>query len=162
MFFNGSASAGLTINLTGTVADGDVFVLAQSAATLPSWPRPTRPNSSGWFNGDDTVVLRKGTRSWMSSARLASILARNGVPAWSARQITPCNVILRFAPATLMVRMCSIPAAEWAGLQRILLVAWVRTPPIVDPHLEPKINEFSASTVGTDIEYVEVLWILPH
>jgi hypothetical protein len=32
MFFNGSASAGLTINLTGTVADGDVFVLAQSSA----------------------------------------------------------------------------------------------------------------------------------
>ena len=32
IFFNGSATAGLTINLTGTVADGDVFVLAQSAA----------------------------------------------------------------------------------------------------------------------------------
>src|SRR3972149_11126470 len=27
MFFNGSASAGLTINLTGTVAVGDVYVL---------------------------------------------------------------------------------------------------------------------------------------
>ena len=26
MFFNGSATAGLTINLAGTVADGDVFV----------------------------------------------------------------------------------------------------------------------------------------
>ena len=32
MFFNGSATAGLTINLTGTVADGDVYVVAQSAA----------------------------------------------------------------------------------------------------------------------------------
>ena len=32
MFFNGSASAGLTINLTGTVAKGDVFVLAQAFA----------------------------------------------------------------------------------------------------------------------------------
>src|SRR5512147_2698735 len=32
MFFNGSASAGLTINLTGTVAIGDVFVLAHSSA----------------------------------------------------------------------------------------------------------------------------------
>ena len=32
MFFNGSATAGLTINLTGTVAAGDVYVLAQSAA----------------------------------------------------------------------------------------------------------------------------------
>jgi predicted extracellular nuclease len=31
-FFNGSLSAGLTINLTGSVADGDVFIIAQSSA----------------------------------------------------------------------------------------------------------------------------------
>src|SRR6188508_2925739 len=35
MFFNGSATAGLTINLAGTVADDDVFVLANSAASAP-------------------------------------------------------------------------------------------------------------------------------
>ena len=29
MYINGSATANLTIDLTGTVADGDVFVLAQ-------------------------------------------------------------------------------------------------------------------------------------
>src|SRR6187551_3268199 len=34
MYFNGSATAGLTINLTGTVAAGDVFVLAQSSAAV--------------------------------------------------------------------------------------------------------------------------------
>ena len=33
MFFNGSGTAGLTINLTGAVADDDVFVLAQSSAS---------------------------------------------------------------------------------------------------------------------------------
>src|SRR6187551_61802 len=32
MFFNGSTSAATTVDLTGTVADGDVFVLAQSLA----------------------------------------------------------------------------------------------------------------------------------
>ena len=32
MFFNGSTSAGLTINLQGTVADGDVFVVANAGA----------------------------------------------------------------------------------------------------------------------------------
>src|SRR5688500_16034530 len=31
-YSNGSATAGLTINLTGTVADGDVYVVAHSAA----------------------------------------------------------------------------------------------------------------------------------
>jgi predicted extracellular nuclease len=32
MFFNDSATAGLTTNLTGTVAAGDVYVVAQSSA----------------------------------------------------------------------------------------------------------------------------------
>ena len=32
MYFNGSASAGLTISLTGTVASGDVYVVAHSSA----------------------------------------------------------------------------------------------------------------------------------
>lgn len=61
MFFNGSTSAGLTINLTGTVADGDVFVLAQSAASPTILAQADQTNGSGWFNGDDAVVLRKGT-----------------------------------------------------------------------------------------------------
>lgn len=32
MFFNGNTAAGLTINLTGTVANGDVYIVAQSSA----------------------------------------------------------------------------------------------------------------------------------
>ena len=61
IFFNGSATAGLTINLTGTVANGDVFVLAQSAADPAILALADQTNGSGWFNGDDAVVLRKGT-----------------------------------------------------------------------------------------------------
>lgn len=61
MFFNGSATAGLTINLTGTVANGDVFVLAQSSADAAILAQADQTNSSGWYNGDDAVVLRKGT-----------------------------------------------------------------------------------------------------
>jgi predicted extracellular nuclease len=61
MFFNGSASAGLTINLTGTVADGDVFVLAQSLADPAILAVADQTSGAGWFNGDDAVVLRKGT-----------------------------------------------------------------------------------------------------
>jgi hypothetical protein len=61
MFFNGSASAGLTINLTGTVADGDVFVIAQSSANATILAQADQTNGAGWFNGDDAVVLRKGT-----------------------------------------------------------------------------------------------------
>ncbi len=28
---------------------------------LPSWRKLTKQTASGWFNGDDAVVLRKGT-----------------------------------------------------------------------------------------------------
>ena len=60
MFFNGSPVPTLTINLTGTVADGDVFVLAQSSANATILAQADQTNGSGWFNGDDAVVLRKG------------------------------------------------------------------------------------------------------
>ncbi len=60
MYFNGSTSAGLTINLTGTVADGDVYVVAQSAANATILALADQTNGAGWFNGDDAVVLRKG------------------------------------------------------------------------------------------------------
>ncbi|HEX7171376.1 MAG TPA: ExeM/NucH family extracellular endonuclease [Candidatus Limnocylindria bacterium] len=61
MFFNGSATPGLTINLAGSVADGDVFVLAHSSATAPILAQADQTNGSGWFNGDDAVALRMGT-----------------------------------------------------------------------------------------------------
>jgi uncharacterized protein len=61
MFFNGNSVSTLTINLTGSVADGDVFVLAQSAANATILAQADQTNGSGWFNGDDAVVLRKGT-----------------------------------------------------------------------------------------------------
>ena len=61
MFFNGSTTAGLTINLTGTVADGDVFVLAQASSVPAILAQADQTNGAGWFNGDDGAVLRKGT-----------------------------------------------------------------------------------------------------
>ena len=61
MYFNGSSTAGLTINLTGTVADGDVYVLGQSSANATILAQADQTNSSGWFNGNDAVVLRKGS-----------------------------------------------------------------------------------------------------
>ena len=61
MFFNGSASAGLTINLVGTVAAGDVFVIAQASANPTILAQADQTQGSGWFNGDDAVILRKST-----------------------------------------------------------------------------------------------------
>ncbi len=61
MFFNGNPVSTLTINLAGAVADGDVFVLAQASAAAAILAQADQTNGAGWFNGDDAVVLRKGT-----------------------------------------------------------------------------------------------------
>ncbi|HSL32776.1 MAG TPA: Ig-like domain-containing protein, partial [Candidatus Limnocylindrales bacterium] len=61
MFFNGNPVSTLTIGLTGTVANGDVYVVAQSSANATILAQADQTNGSGWFNGDDAVVLRKGT-----------------------------------------------------------------------------------------------------
>ena len=60
VFFNGAATSTLTINLTGTVVAGDVFVLAQASANATILAQADQTNGSGWYNGDDAVVLRKG------------------------------------------------------------------------------------------------------
>jgi len=81
MYFNGSTSAGLTISLTGTVAPGDVFVLAQSSADSAILAQADQTNGAGWFNGNDAVVLRKGGSGGsvvVRSGRLATIPAANG------------------------------------------------------------------------------------
>jgi uncharacterized protein len=61
MFFNGNPDSTLTINLVGTVATGDVFVLASSSANATILAQTDQTSGSGFFNGDDAVVLRKGT-----------------------------------------------------------------------------------------------------
>ncbi len=60
-YSNGSASAGLTINLTGTVADGDVYVFAHSSAAAAILAQADQTSGAGLFNGNDALVLRKGT-----------------------------------------------------------------------------------------------------
>lgn len=61
MYFNGAVTAQLTINLVGTVVSGDVFVLTQTTANAVLLAQADQTNGSSWYNGDDTVVLRRGT-----------------------------------------------------------------------------------------------------
>lgn len=61
LFFNGSASAGSTINLAGSIAAGDVYVVANSSATFAG--SADLSTGSLTFNGDDAVTLRDSTAS---------------------------------------------------------------------------------------------------
>jgi uncharacterized protein len=60
VFFNGSSTAGLTIALTGTLADDDAFVVAPTNAGPAILAVADQTFGTAWFNGDDAVVLRKG------------------------------------------------------------------------------------------------------
>lgn len=61
IYFNGATTAGATINLTGTVADGDVFVLAAASASATILAVADQTTTASLYNGDDAIVLRKGT-----------------------------------------------------------------------------------------------------
>jgi predicted extracellular nuclease len=61
MFFNGGTSAGTVVNLTGSVAPGDVYVLAQAAAVGAIVDQADQTSTASFYNGDDAVALRKGT-----------------------------------------------------------------------------------------------------
>jgi hypothetical protein len=61
MYSNGNVTANLTINLNGTIAPGDVFVLAHSLADPAIRDQADQLTSAGIYNGNDAVVLQKGS-----------------------------------------------------------------------------------------------------
>lgn len=59
MYFNGNATAGLTIALNGVVQPGQTFVIVHGSAAAELLAKAQQTNSASWFNGDDAVVLTK-------------------------------------------------------------------------------------------------------
>ncbi len=63
MYFNGSTTVGLTLTLSGSISNGDVFVIANTNATTPADPailaQADLVSSASFYNGDDAIVLRK-------------------------------------------------------------------------------------------------------
>jgi hypothetical protein len=155
MFFNGSASAGLTITLTGTVADGDVYVVANSSANATILAQADQTNGSGWYSGDDAVVLRKG-------ATIIDAIGQIGFDPgaeWGTGLVSTADNTLR-----RMATVCAgdpdgsnvfDPAVEWDGYAQDTFDGLGTHAASCGPRALV-INEFSASTTGTDVEYVEV------
>ena len=62
-YFNGQTVPEQTFVLTGTVAVGDVYVLALNNGTsqaIIAQADQTTTDQFGWYNGNDAIVLRKG------------------------------------------------------------------------------------------------------
>ncbi len=57
IYFNGNTTPGTTIDLFGTVAPGDVFVLAEDSADPAILAEADQLTGASLFNGDDAVVL---------------------------------------------------------------------------------------------------------
>ncbi len=60
VYFNGSSSANTTVDLTGVVAAGDVFVVADDGADPAILAVTDQTTTSSLWNGDDAIVLTKG------------------------------------------------------------------------------------------------------
>ena len=58
-YFNGNTTAGTTIALTGTIADGEVFVIADNDAASEILNEADLTSTSSFFNGDDAIALRE-------------------------------------------------------------------------------------------------------
>lgn len=118
MYFNGGTSAGLGIALAGTIAPGDVFVLAQAAADPGILAAADQTNANAWFNGDDAVVLRKGG----SNGSIIDVIGRIGSDPgseWGNALISTADNTLRRKAAIdrgdTLADDSFDPALEWDG-----------------------------------------------
>jgi hypothetical protein len=60
-YFNGATTAATTINLSGSINPGNVFVVASSSASSTILSVANQTSSSSFYNGNDAVVLKKGS-----------------------------------------------------------------------------------------------------
>ncbi len=67
IYFNGSTTVGRTIGLSGTIADGEVFVLANPSADSAILAVTDQTSSSVLWNGNDAITLNIGGKDDASS-----------------------------------------------------------------------------------------------
>jgi uncharacterized protein len=115
MCFNGNPVCTLDIDLTGSVADNDVYVLAQASATAAILNQADQTNGAGWFNGDDAILLRK------AGVVIDSIGVRGADPGaeWGTGLASTADNTLRRKSGTTSGDPNDIdpfdPAAQWDG-----------------------------------------------
>ena len=115
IYFNGSSSLGVTINLLGTVPAGGTFVLAQASASPEILAKAQQTSGSGWFNGDDAIEL---TRSGAVIDSIGQVGFDPGSE-WGSGLASTQGNSLRRKPGVVTGRIDSAapfdPALEWDG-----------------------------------------------
>ncbi len=159
LYSNGSATVSQSVALSGTIADGDVFVLANSQAD-PAILDATDLVSNAVinFNGDDALVLRKNGVVIDAFGQIGfdpgSQWAGGGQDDTLRRNETICAGDTNADDAfDASVEWTTFANNTFDGLGAHATTCDGGGSGPVDP----VINEFSASTAGADVEYVEVL-----
>lgn len=152
LYSNGSSTVSQSLALTGAIAAGDVFVLANPSADSSILAEADVQNGSVInFNGDDTLVLRKG-------GVIVDSFGQIGVDPGSSWPGGGANVTLRRQSSTTAgdtdasdmfdaaVEWDSFPSDTFDGLGSHT----------VDSAQPLVINEVLGSTTGADVEYIEL------
>ncbi|MFF3851840.1 lamin tail domain-containing protein [Micromonospora sp. NPDC002575] len=114
LYFNGSTTA-TTLALTGTVAAGDTFVFAAASAAPAILAQADQTTGASLFNGDDAIVLRRGTTVLDS---IGQVGVDPGTEWGTGLTSTADNTLRRLPTVTSGDTDPSDafdPAAQWAG-----------------------------------------------
>ncbi|MEU7803391.1 lamin tail domain-containing protein [Micromonospora arborensis] len=114
LYFNGSTTA-TTIALTGSVAAGDAFVFASASAGSAILAQADQTTGASLFNGDDAIVLRRGTTVLDS---IGQVGVDPGTEWGAGATSTADNTLRRLSTVTAGdtdPTDAFDPAAQWAG-----------------------------------------------
>ena len=164
-YFNGSTSPGRTINLSGNVVSGDVFVLANSLASATILAQTDQQSGGSWFNGNDAVVLLNGG---VTIDAIGQTGFNPGTEWGSGLTSTQNNTLQRNTDITTgdnNVFNTFNTATEWTGFATDTIdnlgtyAGSIVTPPPPPPAPAQQIliNELDADTTGSDTaEFIEL------
>jgi len=114
-YFNGATTAATTINLSGTINPGNVFVVASSSANSTILNVANQTSSSSFYNGNDAVVLKKGST-------IVDVIGQVGLnpgTEWGSGLTSTADNTLRRLETTIQgdINPNDVfnPATEWIG-----------------------------------------------
>jgi uncharacterized protein len=122
IYFNGATTAATKIDLTGTVAAGDVFVICDDGADATILAQCDLQSTASLFNGDDAVVLMKYVITKVPGDLVVDSIGQVGVDPgsqWGTGDVsTQDNTIRRKAAVCTgdtYTGDAFDPASEWDG-----------------------------------------------
>jgi hypothetical protein len=154
LYSNGAAAPSQSLTLNGSLADGDVYVLAHpSADPVILAVADLTSGAVVNFNGDDAVVLRK-------SGTVVDVIGQIGFdPGAEWGGVTADNTIRRLpdiCAGDTNATDAFDPSIEWVSFAQNTFDGLGSHTSGCNPPQPTVINEVLASTTGTDVEYIEL------